>query len=780
VLGEVVNQHKTIEDILKTNLKIEHSVKSIESLFENKRLSKKINYSPYYQRNYVWDKQKASYFIESILIGTEIPPLVFFNNGESIEVIDGRQRFETIRKFIDLEFSLVKSGLDRLSFLNKKNFNDLHPDVKEILRNTKLRIFEFSILNLSNISEYEEDLVKKEIFRRYNSGITPLKKPDLEKAIYIEDDLTNHFKKCFLDDHNLYAKTIRLLLGKRDLDKIDDVYTIERVMSKMRQMLVITDIPIKRLSAKGRSLVEKYYELFSETTTNKKEIFCDFKDTISILEKIYENLKSKDSDLFENYLVYESLYWAIEVIKKEDHFDKKQWDQNFIEKIASLIDANPDHYSMENSLFYKAMNDRYHFVASIFHNEFKMINFNFFLESTHVEFKNETLSAGEIINYVDSINSIRINKPEPSNETIEDVCKKIKRVKFLVRPIYQRREVINRKKSSGLIESILLGIKVPPIFVFKRSDGVSEVVDGQQRLLSIIGFIGEEFMDENGTMMKSNKNLFKLNGLSVLTELNGKKFTELPQKLQDKILDFNLSLVTIDQKINESFDPVDLFIRLNNKPYPIRDNSFEMWNSYIDRDFITSVRENVEKHSDWFYLRDPKQNNRMDNEQCYTILVFLFYKERESLDTDDDIKFYQRGNSLNARLRDKNEITKTLEQISTSVSVKEKINHSIEDVEKLISTLRLVTSLNGSLPEDTLRSELSGLLNLKTGRRTMQSFYILWHVLNKASVSKLKKDTSYTKNKIRDIFSLTKEIQNENGLSLFETEVDQFKEEFFQ
>ncbi|RID81948.1 DUF262 domain-containing protein [Mesobacillus zeae] len=47
-------------------------------------------YDPYYQRNYVWDADKASYFIESILLGTEIPPLVFFNTGKQIEVIDGR------------------------------------------------------------------------------------------------------------------------------------------------------------------------------------------------------------------------------------------------------------------------------------------------------------------------------------------------------------------------------------------------------------------------------------------------------------------------------------------------------------------------------------------------------------------------------------------------------------------------------------------------------------------------------------------------------------------
>ena len=774
-----MEHHKVIEKIFKNNLKIEQSVKSIESLFENERLINKVNYTPYYQRNYVWDKQKATYFIESILIGTEIPPLVFFNNGESIEVIDGRQRFETIRKFIDLDFSLVKSGLDTLSFLNKKNFKDLYPDVSEIFRNTKLRIFEFSILGSNSVSENEEDLVKKEIFRRYNSGITPLKTTELGKAIYIKNDLNNTFKDIFAEDNNLYRNTIKLFLGKRVLDNIDDIYTIEKVMSKIRQLLVVTDIPIKILSSKGRSLADKYYDFFSENISDYSKVVDGFKNTIIILMRVYKLLKCTGSSLFENYLIYETLYWAIEVIKKEDAFKDDDWDEQRLQPLVYRIVKHRDYFSMENTLFYKAMNNRYQFVSSLFKNK-KSIDFNFFIESSSVELNKEPISSDPNLgSCVDSINLVRINKVEASTETIEDIGKKIMRKKFLMRPIYQRHEVINRKKSSGLIESILLGIKVPPIFIFKRQDDISEVVDGQQRLLSIMGFTGKKFIDENGNVKKSNKNLFRLSGLNVLTDLNGKKFDDLDQGLKNKILDFNLSLVTIDSGMNHKFDPVDLFIRLNNKPYPIRENSFEMWNSYIDRGFIKKVRSNVESHSAWFYLRDPKQNRRMDNEQCYTILTYLFYKERTNpKSSDGNIKFYQKGASLNARLKDKNEITKTLEEVSINTSVKKNIQDSLGDVEKFISTLKSIVSVDSSIPEESLKNELSELLNLKTSRRTIQSFYILWHVLNKASVSKLKKNTSYTKNEIKAIFSLTKEINEGDGLILFNREVKKFKKEF--
>ena len=81
--------------IFKEHLKIESRVVSIEDLFSI-RHRKQIDFKPYYQRKYVWNNEKASYFVESILIGTEIPPLIFFHGADQIEIIDGRQRFETI------------------------------------------------------------------------------------------------------------------------------------------------------------------------------------------------------------------------------------------------------------------------------------------------------------------------------------------------------------------------------------------------------------------------------------------------------------------------------------------------------------------------------------------------------------------------------------------------------------------------------------------------------------------------------------------------------------
>ena len=93
-----------LTEIFVNRLAKDSKVVTIVSLFNEDKV-KKTQYAPPYQRNYVWDGEKATYFLESILIGTEIPPLIFFRNKKGAEIIDGRQRYETILKFLNGENS---------------------------------------------------------------------------------------------------------------------------------------------------------------------------------------------------------------------------------------------------------------------------------------------------------------------------------------------------------------------------------------------------------------------------------------------------------------------------------------------------------------------------------------------------------------------------------------------------------------------------------------------------------------------------------------------------
>ena len=222
-----------LKAIFKEKIFIETKVKSIDSLFLNEERLESTNYHPTYQRNYVWDDEKATYFIESIFLGTEIPPLIFFQKDLSFEVIDGRQRYETVLRFIQGELRLRKSGLHKLGSLKDfvgKSFKELDEEYRKMFLKTKIRTIVFSFRS-EHFSQEEEDAVKREIFQRYNSGITPLKSVEIDKAIYLKDDLNTYFKKNLKDNETLLFTIRDIFAFEKD--------SIEVILKKIREPSLI-------------------------------------------------------------------------------------------------------------------------------------------------------------------------------------------------------------------------------------------------------------------------------------------------------------------------------------------------------------------------------------------------------------------------------------------------------------------------------------------------------------------------------------------------------------
>ena len=122
-----------------------------------------------------------------------------------------------------------------------------------------------------------------------------------------------------------------------------------------------------------------------------------------------------------------------------------------------------------------------------------------------------------------------------------------------ISPAYQRRLRWPNKKKSLLIESFLLNIPVPPIFLFERDYNSYEVIDGRQRLDAISSFLANDFA---------------LTALEYWPELNRKRFRDLPNVLQKGLLRRSLPAVVLLAETNESDDDgLDvrrvLFDRLN-------------------------------------------------------------------------------------------------------------------------------------------------------------------------------------------------------------------------
>ena len=65
-----MNQEEKFLNLFKGGLRIQAHTMSIKTLLSDRNLQR-INYSPYYQRNYVWDVVKQTFFIESVILGTD-------------------------------------------------------------------------------------------------------------------------------------------------------------------------------------------------------------------------------------------------------------------------------------------------------------------------------------------------------------------------------------------------------------------------------------------------------------------------------------------------------------------------------------------------------------------------------------------------------------------------------------------------------------------------------------------------------------------------------------
>ena len=138
---------------------------------------------------------------------------------------------------------------------------------------------------------------------------------------------------------------------------------------------------------------------------------------------------------------------------------------------------------------------------------------------------------------------------QTSDWTISALRDKLDRGLLLLQPKFQREYVwaLRPELPSRLIESLLLEIPIPPIYFGKDAGGRLEMIDGQQRLTTLITFV-------------SNK--FPLRKLNRMASLNHKFFKDLSTPMQEKILDTPIRSIVIDAAKNSDLR-YEVFERLN-------------------------------------------------------------------------------------------------------------------------------------------------------------------------------------------------------------------------
>jgi hypothetical protein len=140
-----------------------------------------IDTAPGYQRRLRWTNKKRSLLIESFLLNIPVPPVFLFEHDyNEYEVIDGRQRIETIRAFLSNDFPL--SSLEYWPELERKRFNDL-PGVlqKGLLRRSLPAVV--LLAETRGIGADDID-VRRVLFDRLNTGGIRLNPQELRNALY--------------------------------------------------------------------------------------------------------------------------------------------------------------------------------------------------------------------------------------------------------------------------------------------------------------------------------------------------------------------------------------------------------------------------------------------------------------------------------------------------------------------------------------------------------------------------------------------------------------------
>jgi hypothetical protein len=148
---------------------------------------------------------------------------------------------------------------------------------------------------------------------------------------------------------------------------------------------------------------------------------------------------------------------------------------------------------------------------------------------------------------------------------------------ILIQPAFQRMFRWTQAQQSRLIESMLLGLPVPQIVLFQREDGVLELIDGLQRVSSIIRFITGKTPQEAKTEQEQTT---ELSGCDILPSLNGKVFTEFEPVLQLELKRKTLRAIVI-RRTNDPNLRYEMFKRLNAggspaEPHEVRNASLRI------------------------------------------------------------------------------------------------------------------------------------------------------------------------------------------------------------
>lgn len=314
------------------SISIESKVVPMDTLIRRLK-QRSINLAPDFQRGFVWNLQRRSRLIESMMLKIPLPMFyVAATEKGSWEVVDGLQRLSSIRNFfLGENFDKKGFALDHLEFwgdrFNGKTFLDIESsqEYARILNNLMETELQFTVINPGTPEE-----VKRNIFSRINTGGMPLTGQEIRHALYQghSTDLLSRLVKAKsfteaingrLDDSRMAARELILRFlafslreneqyepsmdaflsdTMRMINKLPNISDADiRRMLKEKKHQTIKILSIEQLENRFDCAMQRGAALFMRHAFRKS---CGDEDRSPINKALFESLGNVLADLNQN------------------------------------------------------------------------------------------------------------------------------------------------------------------------------------------------------------------------------------------------------------------------------------------------------------------------------------------------------------------------------------------------------------------------------------------------------------------------------------------------
>ena len=194
--------------------------------------------------------------------------------------------------------------------------------------------------------------------------------------------------------------------------------------------------------------------------------------------------------------------------------------------------------------------------------------------------------------------------------------------KIILEVPFQRQYVWKDDKASQLIESIIMNVPIPPIYFAEEEDGKWLVIDGLQRLNSLLRYFQNEF---------------ELKKLEVIKDLEKNKFKDLPPKSKS-LLSNGLFRVNVIKKDSHEDIKYDIFMRLNKGAVTL--NYQELRNCLYRGLLNNKAKQIVNENTDFLKILNLKQPHNRFLDVEFVIRFFALYT---NLISDEKSGYYISG-----------------------------------------------------------------------------------------------------------------------------------------